>query len=157
MEYTVKNGTFLIDEEDLDIVSRYYWRISHAHGGKWYVLRQTGHKHQKLILLHRFLLNAPKNKEVDHINGNTLDNRKCNLRLCEHAENMRNRKMNKNNKTGYKGVSLRKDKNLYTAEIQIDYKTVHLGFFKSSKEAALAYNKKAIELYGEFAQLNQVD
>ena len=113
--------------------------------------------------MHREITNAPKGMQVDHINGNTLDNRKENLRVCTRSQNMMNRGKQNNNKSGYKGVSYmkKKDPNYeypkpWRAQIKCptNQKVIHLGCYKYPEQAARAYDKKAIELFGEYAQLN---
>lgn len=98
------------------------------------------------MLLHRFILNAPKNKQIDHINGNGLDNRKSNLRLCTPQENARNRTKQKNNKSGLKGVSFDKTRNKWVARIKIQNRYKFLGRFESKE---LAYSK-----YTEVGQIH---
>ena len=97
-------------------------------------------------------MNAEKTKIVDHINGNTLDNRESNLRVCTHSDNCKNRKMHSNNKTGFKGVSLKDGK--YVAQIQFKGNHKHLGLFDTAIEATIAYNEKAKTIFGQFARLN---
>ena len=94
---------------------------------------------------------------VDHINGNPLDNRKSNLRICTNAENQRNRGVNKNNTSGYKGVCWAKQNKKWKARIKHNGKLIHLGYYKDKEEAARAYDKKAKELHGEYAYLNFPD
>lgn len=103
--------------------------------------------------LHRLITNAPKGLQVDHINGNRLDNRKINLRICSSSDNSKNRPKNKGN---YKGVYLDKLRNKWIAQITKNYKCYHIGSFEKEIEAALAYNEKAKELHGEFAYLNKI-
>jgi hypothetical protein len=91
---------------------------------------------------------------VDHINRNTLDNRKSNLRICSHSENRCNTGPNKTNQTGYKGVSYCKRDNKYFAMIKKDGKSFCVGEYKDPKDAAIAYNLAAKNLHGEFAYLN---
>ena len=100
-------------------------------------------------------MKCPKNTVVDHINHNTLDNRKCNLRICTHQESM----MNSESRIGrskYKGVWFSKDKNKWVAELRKNNKKIHIGYFKNEKEAAKAYNKLAIELFGQYVHLNKI-
>lgn len=144
--------------------------------GKWYAayspkvrgfyavrqIRKLNGK-QQTIRMHRVIINAPSNKEVDHINHNTLDNRMCNLRICTKNENQHNRKPNKQKtSSNYKGVSLDKHKiknkmySYWRAQINFNGKLLPLGYFNSEIDAAKAYNNKAIELFGEFALLNEV-
>ena len=102
------------------------------------------------ILMHRFILNAPKGMDVDHINHNRLDNRECNLRICTRSQNLGNCLITKGRK--YKGIKKRGKK--WQANITCNYKKYYLGIFDSEIEAAKAYDAKALELFGEFAYTN---
>lgn len=110
----------------------------------------------KLCRFHRFIMNADKSVEVDHINGNPLDNRLCNLRLATSSQNKLNTKDRYENCTTYRGVTRLKS-GRYKATITVNYLTTSLGTFKTPEEAALAYNSAATKYHGEFAQLNKVD
>ena len=108
---------------------------------------------------HRFYLpkgGTASGLVVDHINHNTLDNRRKNLRLCTWAQNNQNRRPSKrkNKLSKYKGVSFYKKSKLYRALIWCNKKQYFLGYFKDETDAAKAYDKKARELFGEFAYLN---
>ena len=107
-----------------------------------------------LLLMHRLILNAPPELSVDHINGNKLDNRRSNLRLATHTENMQNRKMAKHNTCGFKGVWQRKrnGKTSYRAEIRCNGKRHTLGTFLTPNEAHEAYLKASRELHGKFSR-----
>lgn len=109
---------------------------------------------QKTIRLHRYLMTPTKNLQVDHINGNTLDNRRENLRICTQKDNTRNRKKHKSNTSGYKGVSYSKRLMKFVAGIKINGKRLHLGVFDSAMGAAKAYNKAAFIHFREFSRLN---
>lgn len=102
--------------------------------------------------LHRFIMGNPEGKVVDHINGNRLDNRKVNLRVCEQRENSWNRH---NFLAKYKGVH--ENEYSWIAQITADGIMHHIGSFETQEEAALAYNEKALEIHGEFAKLNVID
>lgn len=146
-EIVLKNGQrCLIDTEDLPLVG----------GVKWHFVKRYayGYVLGKNRLMHRLILGlTDKNIFVDHINGNGLDNRKCNLRKCSHLENMRN--MRKRGGTSkYKGVFWDKNKNKWKANISINYRTIHLGSFDNELDAAHAYDKSAISIFGEFARVN---
>jgi hypothetical protein len=91
---------------------------------------------------------------VDHINGNGLDNRMVNLRVCTAAQNSRNRKPRKGSLSGYRGVSFYKNYQKWVAQIMYDGVKYYLGYFSDPKEAALAYDAKARELHGDYARVN---
>jgi leucyl aminopeptidase (aminopeptidase T) len=152
-----KYGTqaVLYDAEDADKVESYVWHIVKGHS-TFYVYRQTPRPNRTQIAMHRELADCPKGKMVDHANKNGLDNRKGNLRICTMSENMMNRKKTRQNSTGHKGVYKTGDSllNPYSSKIQKDKKVYCLGHYKTPEEAARAYDKKAIELHGEFALLN---
>ena len=133
---------FIVDAEDYD-------RLKDI---KWYL--DTGYiRNSRHIRIHRFILNNPKGF-IDHINGNVFDNRKSNLRVCTPEENTLNRGAQSNNKTGYKGVCYDKSRGKYKADIKRGEKKICIGRFETAEEAAHAYDRKAIELHGEFARTN---
>ena len=103
-----------------------------------------------LCRFHRYVIGAPKGLDVDHINGNPLDNRRCNLRLATRSQNMANTV-----KKDYKGVYVVAS-GKYKAVITINYNQKHLGIFDTAEQAALAYNEAAKYYHGEFAKLNKV-
>ncbi len=108
----------------------------------------------KLICMHRYLMNS-KNKEIiDHINHNKIDNRLHNLRISSSILNGHNKTKQQNTSSKYIGVCLNKQIGKFQAQIIKEGKRYYLGCFKTEKEAAQAYNNKAIELYGKFANLN---
>ena len=170
-----KHGTFtvLYDAEDHDKVSAHTWCAMNYSGGpnkfyiqtsipqpngEWRVQKNgTRRRKQKKLLMHRLMVDAPKGMHVDHINGNSLDNRKSNLRICTSAENQRNRRATKNNTSGYKGVGWAKQNKKWTAQIQHNGKKIHIGLYEDKEEAARAYDAKAKELHGEYAYLNFPD
>jgi hypothetical protein len=104
--------------------------------------------------MHRQILGAPPGQQVDHINGDTLDNRRVNLRLATHGQNQHNRGKYRNNKSGYKGVSWDKAAGKWRAQIKFNNKKYNLGRYHDPIEAALAYDAAAIRLHGAFARLN---
>jgi hypothetical protein len=136
----------IIDDQDYEAVSKHKWCVNTG-----YASTRTG---DKQVLLHRFILSAPSNMDVDHINMDRLDCRRSNLRVCTRSENMANRPPYKNNKTGFKGVRWMADRNKYRAEIRHQKKQQHLGNFDDPVDAAKAYDKAARELFGDFARTN---
>lgn len=94
---------------------------------------------------------------IDHINQKKNDNRWVNLRECTPSQNQANVGLPRNNTSGFKGVCWHKGSNKWMARIIIKRKSLHLGIFKSKGDAARAYNAKALELFGGFAQLNKVE
>lgn len=105
----------------------------------------------KTVRMHRLIMNPAKKLSVDHINGNKLDNRTENLRVCTHKQNTANSKRSKNNTTGYKGVSIDKRTMKYVVKIGNKY----IASFTSLKLAAKEYDRQALQKYGEFAKLNE--
>lgn len=143
-----KNKVALVDDVDFDLLNKYNWWY-HKSG---YALRI---ENKKTIRMHRVIANCPENKEIDHINGNRMDNRKINLRICTSSQNSKNRKLQKNNKSGYKGVSYRKRDKKWIVYICVNRKNKYIGIFKNIKDASNAYNIAAVQYYKEFANLNK--
>jgi hypothetical protein len=103
--------------------------------------------------MHRQILRADNGLEVDHKDGDGLNNTHCNLRLCSHAENMHNR-LKQEHSSRYKGVRWDVAHRKWRSEIKISYKKIYLGYHLSETEAALAYDEAAIKYHGQFARLN---
>jgi hypothetical protein len=147
------NTHCIIDLEDIEKIKNINWSPNingYAHGGSY-----------KKFLMHRFILNAKKGQIIDHINGNILDNRKVNLRLVTHQQNLWNNTKNKSivtSRTGtkYVGVSLSpvalryKLKRPYVARMTVDNKTVNLGYYETPEQASNAYQQKAKEIKGQY-------
>lgn len=145
----------LIDESDFAKVSQYKWRACVVTGGVYAVTWMRINNKGSHVYLHRYLLDFPVS-DVDHENRNTLDNRRANLRIATKSQNQFNKNLNKNNSSGFKGVSFNKAAQKYKAYIKHNRKLLYLGLFSTAEEAAGAYNEKAKELFGEFAKLNEV-
>lgn len=146
MKYIIMNKsqlTVAVDDEDYDYLNQYTWYL-HIKG--YAGARKDG----KYCLMHRLILNPPKGKMCDHIDGNKLNNTKKNLRIATNKENLRNRSKQKNNTTGYKGVHFCKARNKYQAQITIDKKFHFLGYFHTPEEAYKAYCTAAKLTFKEF-------
>mgnify|MGYP000246947637 CR=1 FL=1 len=107
--------------------------------------------------MHRLIMNVEKDFFIDHVDGCSLNNQKNNLRMCTHAENMRNKKLPINNTSGFKGVYWHKHTKKWMGFIRINTKQLHLGLFSNAIDGAKAYNEAAIKYHGEFAKLNKID
>lgn len=149
-----------VDLDDFDKVNKYSWRAIKK--PTYYASRSWNENGKvKSIKMHREILGITDSKiMVDHINHDTLDNRKKNLRLCTNSQNQGNSKLTKRSTTGYKGVKLIKDPRYkhkkYQAKITVNNKVHFLGCFYTAEQAAEAYNNAAIKYFGEFAKLNVV-
>lgn len=106
------------------------------------------------ILLHREILKAPLGVEVDHIDGDGLNNLIENLRFCSHAQNIQNSPKKCNNTSGHKGVAFSRAAGRWQAQITVRGRQMYLGLFDTAIDAAVAYDNAATELHGEFARLN---
>ncbi len=150
----------LLDDSDYDrvVTRKWYKNKSKEDHGLFYL--DTSIKNEngkwKNVSLQRFIMNCTdgKNVCVDHINGNTLDNRKQNLRVCSRTDNTRNMKLSKRNTTGYKGVAFYKRDSRWVARITVNRNRIHIGYYITPEEAAIAYDENAIRYFGEFARLN---
>lgn len=146
------NQFALVDNEDFEMVNKLKWYASKTETG---FRAQRVYKKQN-IFMHRFIMGAVKGQEVDHKNGSQLDNRKINLRFCTRSQNMMNIGRPRHNKSGFKGVSFEEFTGKWKAQIQKDKKNFNLGRFQEKVEAAKAYNRAALEYFGEFARLNKL-
>jgi len=150
----------IVDPEDYEELARYNWYAVQSPRG-FYAQRsvsvkaKNGRSGQENVRMHRVILKAPEGKFVDHINHNGLDNRKSNLRICTMQQNSWNMRKQRGNCTSqYKGVSWRKDAGKWQARIIYNAKAISIGFFDDEKAAAISYDAKAKELFGEYASPN---
>lgn len=140
----------IVDDFDYEYLSKFKWCITN----NGYAGRNCGES-RKRLLMHREIVKPPLGMDIDHINGNKLDNRRSNLRIATRSENMRNSKKRIDNSSGFKGVVFyKRDKN-WRAYIKINYKQIHLGYFDTAMKAARAYDNAAILYSGIFAKTNE--
>ncbi len=146
----------IVDDEDYESLSAYKWCAAFAaNTNSFYAIRNgrgSSKRGRGTIRMHRIILDAPAGIQVDHANGNTLDNRRNNIRLATRNDNNRNRKLSKTNTSGYKGVC-RDSTNTWKAQITVNDTNIYLGSFPSRESAYEAYCQAARNYHGEFARL----
>lgn len=143
-----RGKTAYVDDEDYERVMEHSWCMHPCGYAKARI-------NKKYVLMHRWLLDAPSNLNVDHINGNKLDNRRSNLRLCTSMDNHANCFVARS-PTGFKGVDWSKSHGKWRARLVRNYRTIHLGYFDTPVLAARAYNEAALKYFGPYANLNKV-
>jgi len=150
--YLTQRRVTLVDDADYDWLSQWRWfahrdhRTFYARRGIWRNGTTT------IVKMHRLILDAPPGSETDHINGNGLDNRRCNLRLCSTAENQYNSRKRLGTSSRYKGVS--RHRKQWRAMIKVQGRSIHLGCFGDEEAAACAYDEAARQSFGRFACIN---
>lgn len=155
MTISIKGYDVIIDDEDFEKVNACGWcaRTNEKKGHPEQVYFRATSNNQKKTL-HRIILGLKDGdrKIVDHINGNTLDNRKSNLRICSQSENCCNRKKAKTNTSGYKGVNFKKQTGKFVARIGRNGKRLFLGYFDTAEEAHIAYCEASKSYHGEYGR-----
>jgi AP2 domain len=148
----------IVDDEDFEWLNQWEWYAAwRANAQKFYAVRNSPYNEgpRRLILMHRFIMDAPKGVLIDHvIHSETLNNQRSNLRVATRAQNACNSRLRSDNSSGFKGVSWHKAANKWISQISIGGRFVLIGFFDNKEEAARAYDRSAIENFGEFAVLN---
>lgn len=147
----------LVDNEEESMLKRHKWCVSVKATGVYAVRRVTvSPKKHRMVYMHRLLIGLKygDKKQADHINGDTLDNRKCNLRVCNHRQNQQNSKSARHSSSKYKGVTWSKNNQKWLARICICGKSIHLGSFSSEKDAAHMYDRVALAEFKKFVKTN---
>ena len=154
-----------VDDEDFEWLSQWKWHYSTRYAARSVHLGVfNGVQKRKRVFMHKAILEkylgTKELQETDHINCDSLDNRKCNLRLATRKQNGSNRRIPKSNTSGYKGVSWDKtttnrDKK-WLARIKVNNRLINLGRYLTKEEAAQVYNQAASQYFGEFSNLNQI-
>lgn len=149
-----KGCTTIVDDDVYEWASKFKWysHRGYAYRGQWV----PGENRTLQIALHREIMIPEEGEYVDHINGNPLDNRRENLRIVSHQRNMFNMGCHRDSTSRFKGVYRDKRRNLWAAQIAMNGKKKALGRFNTELEAAEAYNKEAILLFGTHARLNSL-
>ena len=142
----------LVDDEDFVELNEFKWYANKMRGNTYYAVRNISPR--KAIRMHRVILGAISGQEVDHIDHNGLNNQRENIRLCSRAQNQMNQQKQKNTSSQFKGVSWHKQDKKWRTRITHRGQEIFLGLFKNERVAARTYDKKARELFGEFAKTN---
>lgn len=141
-----ENGIRTLVDADVAVWLKRLWLICFKDG-----LYAAYHRNRKVCYLHREIMECPENMVVDHANGDTFDNRRCNLRVCSTANNVRNRVvLNKNNTTGKRGVTYDARRDMWHAVIKHNRKSYYLGRFGRFEDAKAAREKAEVEFWGLF-------
>ena len=144
------NTTFVFDADQIDEIKHIKWYRCY---NKKYSMAYIANK--KGITIHRFLVDCPPGYEVDHINLDTMDNRRSNLRICTHQQNQCNQPLQKNNTSGVSGVSYYLPRSKYRARIKVFQQEIHLGYYSTFEEAVQARNVGMQFMFGAYSQYNE--
>lgn len=156
--YTIKGNAFLFDKEDYQLIKGHYWSEDfdgfnsylRADKGESRRDRHSG-KLMHVVIMNHYWLN-PLELHVDHINGNTLDNRKKNLRYVDDIQSAYNRKTRIDNTSGYKGVALHKMTGKWQVNISVNKKTIYLGLYENIEDAIRVRKEAEEKYFGEYAR-----
>ena len=144
----------IVDDEDYEKLSKYKWGYNSYGYAKRNFTQKDGTRRQ--VYMHAFIIGKINGLEIDHINNNPLDNRRCNLRHVTHQENCINRK-SLHRSSEYKGVYRNKNDKVWRSQITIRGKLYDLGGYESEKDAAWVYNVWAESFFGKYAKLNVLE
>lgn len=153
--YTFNGEEFYFDKKDFELVKPYCWSIARGYAVTAIPSTMNNGKYHQSLRMHRLIMNPNdwdhNNNEVDHINGIRCDNRRSNLRIVTHSENMKNIGFSSNNSSGYKGVSYNRRDDLWAAQIKIDGRS-YSEYYHTKEEAIEARKRLEKEYYGEFTR-----
>ncbi len=149
MKIQLNKGFAQVDDLDFPWLNKFNWTVNN----QGYAWKSNWGRKPSHFLMHRLIMRAQKGQEVDHINGDRLDNRRENLRIATHKQNSYNSK-SRGGSSQYKGVTWDKQTNKWRSLIRENGKVLALGRFDSEQQAARAYDLKAKEIHKEFAVLN---
>lgn len=143
----------VVDDADFGKLTEHKWYVNSSKDGRNYASTEIDGKH---ILMHRFILKTPVGKSTDHINGDPLDNRRENLRICTQSQNLANARIKKENTSGYRGVHFKKAKKAWIAQLNFNKKRVLYRQFKNKEDAIKAYQEAAKQCFGEFRKVGTI-
>lgn len=142
----------LVDDADFEDLNKHRWSVA-KDGNVFYARRQSNMDNKLATLfMHTQITKTQQGMQVDHIDGNGLNNQRDNLRVCTSADNQKNRGKNSNNTSGFKGVSLHKGDNKWQARIRVNRKLILIGMFPTPELASEAYIEACRKYHGEFAR-----
>lgn len=143
----------IVDAEDYEFLSQNKWYALRG-PNTWYAVREVRTPEGKRTseYMHRVIADAPARLSVDHVNSDGLDNRRSNLRLATHAQNCRNQRRPRTNKSGFKGVYWHKKAKRWNAQIKAGQTRFHLGLFDTPEEAHAAYCEASKKYHGEWGR-----
>lgn len=153
-----KGQVALVDDEDFEILIKYSWYAIKGKNTYYAATNVGGRKNRKTLLMHRVILGIEEKEMVaDHKDHNGLNNQRDNLRRCTKSQNQYNRLADKDSAgSELKGVCFHKGAKKWQAQIQAGEVKKYLGLFETQQQAALAYNKEAVLLHGDFANVNKI-
>ena len=143
----------IVDDEDFDALDQYTWHVADNGYIRTFI---GGRAQKKCVSMHRLIMNPPDDFEIDHKDGNKLNNQRSNLRVSTRSENAKNIRRHKKFSSRFKGVSWSGKDQFWDASITVDGKSIFLGLFSSEIQAARAYNEGALKHFDEFASLNHI-
>jgi len=158
-----KGQAAIVDDEDFEELSQHSWhsKRSCTREEKYYATRSMKliGKYRPWVMMHQQIMGDLEGFEIDHVDGNTLDNRRCNLRFATRSQNCQNRKKLKNTVSKYRGVYRSRSKSKpWKTQLSVNTnsipKNIHIGYYETEMEAAIAYDIEALKRYGEFANPN---
>lgn len=150
-----QNKFALVDDEDYEWLNQWKWSVGTKRKTQYAIRKIWRDGKRTTTTMHQVILNTPKEMVSDHINGDGLDNRRDNLRICTQSNNCMNRSQQKGT-SKYKGVSLHSKEGKWKSRIKTKGKIYNLGHYKTEEEAACVYNIAAKIMFGNFARLNQI-
>lgn len=141
----------LVDDEDFEFLNKFIW----SYEKKPHTSYASTQLEDRRVYMHQLILPCPEGCTPDHINGNGLDNQRSNLRIATYSQNSANRRLPKNKSSKYRGVTWSISNNQWMAQLKNKGHNIYLGYFSSEIDAARAYNRAALEKFGEFARINE--